>query len=140
VNTRIAQLPEEPFDFPSYTVGRFYGMKGRPYVGTRPSRKSVKSLLRRIHERTSSRWNSDEPTSTVASIKSLLRGWCAYFDQGSVLDTYKLFRKYTKRRVRHWLTSRTVHVSSTPPMARRKRCSQRRSQVYCEALVCVPTR
>jgi group II intron reverse transcriptase/maturase len=105
--TRIAQLPEEPFDFLGYTVGRFYGMGGRPYIGTRPSRKSVKSLLRRIHERTTSRWNSEEPTSTVASINSLLRGWCAYFDQGAVLDTYKLVRKYTERRVRRWLTRRT---------------------------------
>ena len=105
--TRIAQLPEEPFDFLGYTVGRLYGMGGRPYIGTRPSRKSVKSLLRRIHERTSSRWNSDEPTSTVASINSLLRGWCAYFDQGAVLDTYKLIHKYTERRVRRWLTRRT---------------------------------
>jgi hypothetical protein len=105
--TRIAQLPEEPFDFLGYTVGRLYGMEGRPYIGTRPSRKSVKSLLRRVHERTSSRWNSDEPASTVASINSLVRGWCAYFDQGAVLDTYKLVRKYTERRVRRWLVRRT---------------------------------
>jgi RNA-directed DNA polymerase len=105
--TRIAQLPEEPFDFLGYTVGRLYGMEGRPYIGTRPSRKSVKSLLRRIHERTSSRWNSDEPESTIASINSLVRGWCAYFDQGAVLDTYKLVRKYTERRVRRWLVRRT---------------------------------
>ena len=105
--TRIAQLPEEPFDFLGYTVGRLYGMEGRPYIGTRPSRKSVKSLLRRIHERTSSRWNSDEPESTIASINSLIRGWCAYFDQGAVLDTYKLVRKYTERRVRRWLVRRT---------------------------------
>jgi group II intron reverse transcriptase/maturase len=105
--TRIAQLPEEPFDFLGYTVGRLYGMEGRPYIGTRPSRKSVKSLLRRVHGRTSSRWNSDEPQSTIASINSLIRGWCAYFDQGAVLDTYKLVRKYTERRVRRWLVRRT---------------------------------
>ena len=56
--TRIARLPEEPFDFLGYTVGRLYGMGGRQYIGTHPSRKSVKSLLQRVHERTSSRWNS----------------------------------------------------------------------------------
>ena len=75
--TKIARLPEESFDFLGYTVGRCYGMNGRQYIGTQPSRKSVKSLLRRVHERTSSRWNSDEPESTIASISSLLRGWCA---------------------------------------------------------------
>ena len=50
--TRIARLPEGQFDFLGYTVGRFHGKNGRPYFGTRPSRKAVKSLLRRIHERT----------------------------------------------------------------------------------------
>jgi RNA-directed DNA polymerase len=67
----------------------------------------VKSLLRRIHERTSSRWNSDEPESTIASINSLVRGWCVYFDQGAVVDTHKLVRKSTERRVRRWLVRRT---------------------------------
>jgi hypothetical protein len=105
--TRIARLPEEPFDFLGYTVGRCYGRDGRPYIGTQPSRKSVKSLLRRIHERTSPRWSSDEPENTVASINSLVRGWCAYFDQGAVLKTYKLVRHYTERRVRRWLLRRT---------------------------------
>lgn len=105
--TRIARLPEESFDFLGYSVGRLYGRDGRPYIGTYPSRKAVKSLLRRIHERTSSRWNSDEPETTVASISSLLRGWCAYFDNGAVLKTYKLVRNYTDRRVRRWLMRRT---------------------------------
>jgi len=51
--TRIARLPEESFNFLGYTVGGFYGKDGRRYIGTRPSRKAVKSLLKRIHERTS---------------------------------------------------------------------------------------
>ena len=110
--TRIARLPEETFDFLGYTVGRLYGQDGRPYIGTHPSRKAVKSLLRRIHERTSSRWNSDEPENTVASISSLLRGWCAYFDNGAVLKTYKLVRNYTDRRVRRWLMRRTGREGS----------------------------
>jgi len=105
--TRIARLPEESFDFLGYTVGRFYGKDGRPYLGTRPSRKSVKSLLRRIHARTSSRWYPDEPESTVARISSLLRGWCTYFDQGPVLKIYELVHRYTERRVRRWLMRRS---------------------------------
>src|SRR6202035_4901743 len=54
--TRIARLPEESFDFLGYTVGRFRGKNGRPYIGSRPSRKSVKALLRRIHQRTRRQW------------------------------------------------------------------------------------
>jgi len=104
--TRIARLPEESFDFLGYTVGRFYGKDGRPYVGTRPSRKSVKSLLRRVHARTTPQWYADEPESTVARLSSLIRGWCGYFDQGPVVDIYDLIRRYTERRVRRWLLRR----------------------------------
>ena len=105
--TRIARLPEEPFDFLGYTVGRFYGKAGRPYIGTRPSRKAVKSLLRRIHGRTTPQWYPDDPVSTVARISSMLRGWCGYFDQGPVMEIYDLIRAYTERRVRRWLMRRT---------------------------------
>jgi hypothetical protein len=76
--TRITRLPGEQFDFLGYTVGRFHGKDGRPYVGTRPSRKAVKSLLRRIHERTTRQWCPDEPASTVARISSMICGWCGY--------------------------------------------------------------
>jgi len=105
--TRIARLPEEQFDFLGYTVGRFHGKDGRPYFGTRPSRKAVKSLLRRIHERTTRQWYPDEPASTVARISSMLRGWCGYFDQGPVMEIYELVRAYTERRVRRWLMRRS---------------------------------
>ena len=70
--TRIARLPEESFDFLGYTVGRFHGKNGHPYIGTRPSRKSVKSLLRRIHQRTTRQWYADDPKSTVARISSMV--------------------------------------------------------------------
>ena len=105
--TRIARLPEEPFDFLGYKVGRFYGKAGRPYIGTRPSRKAVKSLLRRIHGRTTLQWYPDDPANTVARISSMLRGWCGYFDQGPVMEIYDLIRAYTERRVRRWLMRRT---------------------------------
>lgn len=106
VKTRIARLPEQSFDFLGYTVGRFFGKDGRSYIGTRPSKKSVKSLLRRIHDRTSSQWYPDEPKNTVARISRLLRGWCGYFDQGPVMDIYELVRAYTDRRIRRWLMRR----------------------------------
>ena len=105
--TRIARLPGEGFDFLGYTVGRFYGKDGRAYIGTRPSQKSVKSLLGRIHERTTPQWHSDTPESTVARLSSMLRGWCGYFDQGPVMDIYDRVRDYTERRVRRWLMRRT---------------------------------
>jgi RNA-directed DNA polymerase len=105
--TRTARLPEEALDFLGYTVGRFYGKDGRAYIGTRPSQKAVRSLLRRIHERTTRQWYLDDPASTVARISSMLRGWCGHFDQGPVMEIYDRIRNYTDRRIRRWLMRRT---------------------------------
>jgi RNA-directed DNA polymerase len=71
--TRIARLPEESFDFLGYTVGRFHGKDGRPYFGTRPSRKAVKSLLRGIVTLTSSRRH---PTERRHGAPIILRVGC----------------------------------------------------------------
>jgi len=91
----------------AFTLGQFCGKEGRPYIGTRPSRKAVKSLLKRIHDRTTKRWYADTPENTVAVLSHLLRGWCGYFDQGPVIETYNSIREYLDRRLRHWLVRRT---------------------------------
>ena len=105
--TWIARLPADDFTFLGYTIGRFYGKDGRSFVGTRPSKKAVKSLLRRIHDRTTPQWYPDNPSNTVVVISRLLRGWCGYFDQGPVMKTYDFIRVYVERRLRHWLVRRT---------------------------------
>src|SRR3954451_6292026 len=105
--TRLTRLPTGSFDFLGYTVGRFYGKGGVPYIGTHPSRKAVRRLLQRIHEATTSRWHSTSPAERVAAINRLLRGWTAYFNQGPVLRTYGLVRRYVERRVRRWLMRRS---------------------------------
>jgi len=43
----------------------------------------------------------------VTWINRLLRGWAAYFNQGPVVRTYGLVRKYVERRVRRWLMRRS---------------------------------
>lgn len=105
--TRIARLPEESFDFLGYTVGGFYGKDGRIYIGTRPSHKAVRSLLQRIHERTSRQWYADTPLSTVTRINTILRGWCGYFNQGPIMATRERIRRYTEVRLRRWLMRRS---------------------------------
>lgn len=105
--TRVARLPEQSFDFLGYTVGGFHGKDGRIYVGTRPSRKAVRSLLKRIHERTTPQWYADTPLSTVARINTLLRGWCGYFNQGPIMATRERIRRYAEVRLRRWLMRRS---------------------------------
>ena len=101
--TRLVRLPEERFDFLGYTIGRFYGHNGRPYWGTRPSKKSVKRLMRAIHDATTSRWNYMDVESRVARLNPLLRGWAGYFNQGPVGSVYRTLDRYVDRRLRIWL-------------------------------------
>jgi RNA-directed DNA polymerase len=101
--TRLVKVPEESFNFLGYTLGRFYGRDGRPYLGTRVSKKAISRVLAKIHEETSRRWNEDPVEKRVLELNRILRGWCGYFDQGPVYRPYKLVRRYTERRLRRWL-------------------------------------
>jgi group II intron reverse transcriptase/maturase len=101
--TRMVRLPDQRFDFLGYTVGRFYGKDGRPYIGTAPSRRALQRVCRRIHEETSRRWMMTSVEKRIAEINPILRGWCNYFDQGPVYSAYRTIRRYTERRLRRWL-------------------------------------
>jgi group II intron reverse transcriptase/maturase len=104
--TRLARLPEDSVDFLGYTIGRFYGKDGTPYLGTCPSRKAIRRLLQRIHDATTPHKHADSPEERVEAINRLLRGWAAYFNQGPVLKVYKVVRWYVQRRLQRWLTRR----------------------------------
>jgi RNA-directed DNA polymerase len=105
--TRLVRLPAENFDFLGYSIGRFYGKDGVPYIGTRPSRKAVRRLLQRVHDATTPHKHAEGPELRVAAINRLLRGWAEYFNQGPVLPTYKLVRWYVQRRLQRWLVRRS---------------------------------
>jgi group II intron reverse transcriptase/maturase len=104
--TRLACMPEESFDFLGYTVGRFYGKDGRAFIGTEPSRRSLKRIVEKIHDATAPRWYWNSPEERVAELNALLRGWCGYFNQGRVLRTYQFVQRHTEARLRRWLLRR----------------------------------
>jgi group II intron reverse transcriptase/maturase len=104
--TRIACLPEESFDFLGYSVGRFYGKHGKAFIGTEPSRKSLKRIIEKIHDETTRRWNLESPEKRVAELNALLRGWSGYFNQGRVVRAYRIIQHYTDARLRRWLIRR----------------------------------
>lgn len=101
--TQIVDTEAGRFDFLGYTVGRYHGKGGRPFIGTRPSRKAVSRLLERIRHETSRRWYSKPVESRIVELNRLLRGWSAYFDQGPVLREYALINRYAGWRLRRWL-------------------------------------
>ena len=76
------------------------------FIGTEPSRKSVKRIIERIHDETTPRWNLDPAEKRVAELNALLRGWSGYFIQGRVIRAYRVIRQYTERRLRRWLIRR----------------------------------
>src|SRR5206468_2005145 len=61
---------------------------GRVLAGTdavaRAAARSVLVATRRSY--------ADTPENTVGDLSRLLRGWCGYFDQGPVMETYNLIR------------------------------------------------
>jgi RNA-directed DNA polymerase len=101
--TRLVGMPKGSFDFLGYTFGQQYGRGGRPYFGTRPSKKALSRVLGRIHDETSMRWNTTTPEKRVEEVNRVLRGWCGYFDQGPVFRAYRVLKQYTERRLRRWL-------------------------------------
>jgi group II intron reverse transcriptase/maturase len=102
--TRICRLPDESFDFLGYTVGRCYSWKtGKPYIGTRPSRKRIRRLCREISEATSRRQVLIDVPVKVRSLNRMLTGWANYFRLGPVSKAYRAVDAHALYRLRRWL-------------------------------------
>ena len=101
--TRIARLPEESFEFLGYSFRRMYKRDGKAFIGTRPSRKAVRRVVRRIHDETSRRWTNSTVEKRVEEVNRVVRGWCGYFDQGPVGAEYQMLTRYIAWRFRRWL-------------------------------------
>jgi len=108
--TRICRVPEESFDFLGYTLGQCYAAKtGRPYIGTRPSRKRINALCERISLMTQ-RHTYWKPVETiVAELNRTLRGWGNYFCLGAVSRAYRVADNHARHRLRQWLNGK--HLS-----------------------------
>ncbi len=102
--TRRCQVPVSEFDFLGYTFGRCYSAKtGRSYLGTRPSKKSIKRVCRELSELTSGRWVMLRADDRVARLNRLLVGWSNYFCLGPVSKAYRSVDKHASKRLRQWL-------------------------------------
>ena len=100
----LCQLPQERFDFLSYTFGRCYSRKtGRAYVGTRPSKKSIKRMVDSITEETSRSRTCLDAKTGVGRLNRKLTGWANYFSLGPVSSAYKAIDTHATQRLRQWL-------------------------------------
>lgn len=102
--TRICKVLQETFDFFGYPFGRLYSSKGgKAYIGMRPSKKSIKRMVYKIHALTERQTNWQETTEVVGKLNRSLRGWANYFNVGSNSDAYLALDNYTAPRLRRWL-------------------------------------
>jgi len=102
--THLCQIPRDVFDFLGYTFGRCYKHdSGRAYIGTRPSKKSVKRMVDSITEETDSRRTLLDADWIVGRLNRKLRGWANYFCLGPVSPAYQAINTHTTQRLRRWL-------------------------------------
>ena len=104
--THLAHVPQESFDFLGYTFCKQFAKNGRIYLGTKPSKKALKSLRTKIHEETAINRTWDTAENRVRRLNQLIGGWANYFSQGPVLSSYNFIEEYTGRRLRRWLTKK----------------------------------
>ena len=102
--TRCLRVPEEAMRFLGYRIGRNYSPRtGRAYLGTRPSKASVRSIGRKVSELTQARHGHLAPELVVERLNRALLGWANYFRLGQVSPAYRAVDAHVTKRLRQWL-------------------------------------
>lgn len=103
--TQLRRPPDGSFDFLGYTIGRCHAARtGRAYIGTRPSRKSVRRAMAKVSKLTARHTVWRPADEVVSQLNRLLLGWGNYFCLGLVSKSYRALDAHTRHRLRWWLS------------------------------------
>jgi hypothetical protein len=94
----------------------------------------VKSLLKRIHDRTTRRWYADHPENTVARPEPPTAWLVRLPRSGAGHGYYNLIREYVDRRLRHWLVNRRPQSRFRANMSRTSHSWSTARQRYIPSL------
>ena len=102
--THVCRLPQERFSFLGYSFERCYSTKtGKAYIGTRPSRKSIRRVCETITAQTDRKLTWLPADEIVQNLNRKLTGWANYFCLGPVSKAYRAVDKHAANRLRWWL-------------------------------------
>lgn len=118
--TRICTAGKDAFNFLGYTFEKLYSVGGKPYLGKRPSDKSVRKVREKIRELTASDQVSKEMETVTGAVNRVLRGYWNYYSLGSSSRLRWAINRYTWERMRKW----TLRKHARP----RKRAGGQRSR------------
>jgi hypothetical protein len=69
-------------------------MTGKAYIGMRPSKKSIKRMVEKVHAMTERKTSWQETTEMKGQLNRSLHGWANYFKVGSGGDAYWALDNY----------------------------------------------